>query len=257
MFDSGKGCPGSSCDPQSAIGVGMCFGFLGVKWNGSTCENVTGCSCEGIDCGALYKTPEQCLQAHASCPAGAPCAGKQCGDSCTNCLPGAPCLPVVEYCDANGQCSPGFPACEMPSNPCQGAPCGMPCVEDCNVPGCTPTKGMCNAAGQCSAGSPVCKVASCGAMKAQGQGLCDAFFGFAWNGAQCVGLGGCSCVGTDCNKLYQTMEHCLDEKAACACQGKSCGSPCTCPGNDCTKQIYSCTSDFNGACQPGPIACPL
>jgi hypothetical protein len=33
-----------------------------------------------------------------------PCAGKKCGDTCSNCLPNQPCLAILEYCDANGVC---------------------------------------------------------------------------------------------------------------------------------------------------------
>lgn len=258
QFDSGKACPPpSSCDPQNAFGVGMCFGFLGVKWNGSGCESLSGCSCQGSDCKALYETPEACLIAHNACPTTSPCGGKQCGDTCTNCKPGQPCPPFVEYCGANGDCGPAFPVCDGPPPSCEGASCGSPCTVPCDFPGCTATKGVCNAAGQCSTGSPVCAMASCKPMNAKGQGACDALLGVTWNGTQCVAIGGCSCVGTDCGKLYQSIGDCLDAQSACACQGKTCGSFCTCPGGDCVKQPYYCTSDFSGSCQPGPIACPL
>ena len=258
VFDGGQGCPASPCDAQNAFGSGTCFGFLGVKWNGSGCENVTGCSCVGPDCGSLYKTPEACALAHGTCPASSPCAGKQCGDFCSNCPPGQACPPVVQYCDQSGQCGTAIPTCEVPpGDSCDGAACGTPCVTTCDFPGCTPAKGLCNAAGTCTTGSPVCSGATCKGMNAQGQGLCDGFFGFTWNGTQCVGVTGCSCVGTDCNKLFKSVDDCLDKKSACACQGKLCGAFCTCPGGACTKQSYYCTSDVNASCQPGPIACPL
>ncbi|MCC6646282.1 MAG: hypothetical protein IT374_12010 [Polyangiaceae bacterium] len=257
VFSSGEGCKPAPCAAQDAAGGGTCFGSLGFAWSGATCEKVTGCDCVGADCGSLYKTHEHCMKVHASCVSQPPCAGKLCGDTCSNCVPGGPCPPVVEYCGPTGECGPAFPVCTAQKNPCFGASCGTPCVVDCDAPGCAPTKGMCNGAGLCSPGSPVCDVANCDAMKADGDGLCDAFFGFAWDGARCVGIGGCSCVGPDCNKLYPSLQQCLDAESACACQGKGCGAPCTCPGGDCAKTFYSCTSDTHGSCQPGTFACPF
>jgi hypothetical protein len=36
---------------------------------------------------------------------------------------------------------------------------------------------------------------------AAGEGPCDAFFGYAWDGQSCVGISGCNCVGADCADL--------------------------------------------------------
>lgn len=63
----------------------------------------------------------------------------------------------------------------------------------------------------------------CGAMNAKAapdeNGMsCDCFLGFAWNGAECVGLGDCRCVGSDCDKLTQ-------DKQACETLHTGCGLP--------------------------------
>ncbi|MCC6646290.1 MAG: hypothetical protein IT374_12050 [Polyangiaceae bacterium] len=257
VFDAGGGCPAVSCAAQDAKGDGLCFGLLGVRWTGDACENVTGCQCLGADCGALYASVDKCEKAHVQCSTGGPCAGKTCGDTCSNCPPGSTCPPVIEYCSASGSCGPAFPVCSGPSGSCTGAQCGASCTYMCDAPGCMPKPGTCNAAGDCTLGDPVCSGAKCDAMKAEGQGPCALFFGYAWNGQQCVGLGGCSCQGPDCNKLYKSMDACVDARAACACQGKACGAPCDCLGKDCAPTPYTCTSDFNGSCQPGLFACPF
>ena len=57
-----------------------------------------------------------------------------------------------------------------------------------------------------------CLPTDCEAMDARGEGLCDAFFGYAWNGVTCVGISGCSCVGTDCGSTYsdnRRLQRCL------------------------------------------------
>jgi hypothetical protein len=56
----------------------------------------------------------QCVGGFPGCPGYEPCAGKACGDSCTQCPPNDPeCseTAVLKYCDANGGCGPSFPTC--------------------------------------------------------------------------------------------------------------------------------------------------
>jgi hypothetical protein len=40
-----------------------------------------------------------------------PCAGKQCGETCSTCLPGQVCAAVIEYCNNQQQCVATMPAC--------------------------------------------------------------------------------------------------------------------------------------------------
>jgi hypothetical protein len=55
----------------------------------------------------------------------------------------------------------------------------------------------------------------CDAMDATGDGLCNCMIGFAWDGDDCVGLGGCECVGADCGSLTQTEDECLAAHESC------------------------------------------
>ena len=55
----------------------------------------------------------------------------------------------------------------------------------------------------------------CQADDAQGVGNCAMLIGYAWNGETCVGIGGCSCVGDDCDSLPQDLTTCLKNHAQC------------------------------------------
>ena len=55
----------------------------------------------------------------------------------------------------------------------------------------------------------------CGGMDAVGDGACFCFLGYAWNGAACVGVNGCECQGTDCDKLSQSLEECQAAHTTC------------------------------------------
>ncbi|RMH43631.1 MAG: hypothetical protein D6689_04605 [Deltaproteobacteria bacterium] len=63
----------ASCGPQAATGVGLCERFFGYAWNGVDCVGVSGCSCNGDDCDALYTSPDACRTAHAACYPGEGC----------------------------------------------------------------------------------------------------------------------------------------------------------------------------------------
>jgi hypothetical protein len=55
------------CLPQDATGVGPCDRFFGYAWNGNACVGVSGCSCEGADCGRLCASLDVCEKEHADC----------------------------------------------------------------------------------------------------------------------------------------------------------------------------------------------
>ena len=65
--DAGVRDAASACAAQAAAGVGACDRFFGYAWNGSTCVTISGCSCEGSACGALFTTVEECRAAYPSC----------------------------------------------------------------------------------------------------------------------------------------------------------------------------------------------
>jgi hypothetical protein len=64
-------CPGDagtvSCAPQDARGEGLCDGFFGYAWNGSTCAAITGCRCVGADCPSLSRDPDACRMRYIPC----------------------------------------------------------------------------------------------------------------------------------------------------------------------------------------------
>jgi len=72
---------GGPCDPDDARGVGACAAFFGYAWNGVSCTGLSGCSCEGTDCGSLSFDPAECATAHAGCTPGTSCGGFA-GDVC-------------------------------------------------------------------------------------------------------------------------------------------------------------------------------
>lgn len=67
--------------------------------------------------------------------------------------------------------------------------------------------------------------------------MCDAFFGWAWNGMACVGVSGCNCNGADCPNIPL-------ELADCELAHANCGQPDGCVGLD----LAACEND--NACMP-------
>ena len=65
---------------------------------------------------------------------------------------------------------------------------------------------------------------SCAADDAQGVGMCDMFFGFAWDGNACVGVSGCSCEGSDCDTLTFDKGACEKAHSKCETNAPSCGN---------------------------------
>jgi hypothetical protein len=131
----------------------------------------------------------------------------------------------------------------------------------------------------------------CAAQNARGQGACAAVVGVVWNGQECQTISGCSCAGSDCDEIYDSLEACKRDRSACfepdcaaqdargvgpceavlgwAWTGKNGGcqalSGCECEGSDCQnlfgseracKQAYvQCDSDVR--CGGfGGIECP-
>lgn len=60
-------CGTSDCAPEDARGEGFCAAIVGVAWDGSACQWLSGCSCVGADCGR-WSSIEECDAAHAHCP---------------------------------------------------------------------------------------------------------------------------------------------------------------------------------------------
>jgi hypothetical protein len=52
--------------------------------------------------------------------------------------------------------------------------------------------------------------------------MCDAFFGWAWNGMQCVNVSFCNCNGVDCQDLPLELNDCELAHADCDAQPDGC-----------------------------------
>jgi hypothetical protein len=140
--------------------------------------------------------------------------------------------------------------------------CCHDAADACGVDECV-AGGACPAGESCVTGSPNECVAplievSCGAQDASGSGLCEAFFGYKWNGSSCVGISGCSCQGSDCGNLYGDPIQCASAHETCEPQAQQCGglAGLQCPagqycsfGNDCG------AADQLGECAFKPDAC--
>lgn len=175
------------CDGMDAQGVGFCEMYMGLAWDGSDCVGVSGCSCEGADCDKLTLDRDECLAAHTHCSAG----------------------PSCDPMDARGE---GF--CEMYFGITWD---GSQCV---GLGGCSCTGADCNELYQdmasCESDHALCGAApSCDAMDARGEGFCEMYMGVVWDGSGCVGISGCSCDGTDCGDLYDSLTDCQSDHAGC------------------------------------------
>ena len=84
------------------------------------------------------------------------------------------------------------------------------------VMACPPTSSSCQNISLCGTTISCQYGAACAPQDARGVGICAAIFGYAWNGSSCVGLGGCSCEGADCDEAYETSESCQAARSSCA-----------------------------------------
>ena len=195
---------GGICDPMDAAGDGLCDAFFGYAWTGSACVGISGCSCVGADCGALYSDSAACESAHVSCGGTGTVCGTIAGLTCAS----------TEWCDYGGA-----GGCRMPDagGACRVRPTACPEVYSpvCGCDGHDYDNGcFAHSAGTDVLHAGTC-ASSCAPMDASGVGPCAAFFGYAWNGSACVGLSGCSCAGMDCASTFATPEDCARAYAGC------------------------------------------
>jgi hypothetical protein len=126
----------AGCDAQDIRSDGACDLFLGYYWNGSACEGISGCGCEGTDCDAIYETRHACQRAYTECGAEVGCGGWL-GPTCAE---DEYCDFDGDYCDwadASGTCEPrptacgrlDFPVCGCDNqtypNPCEARRAGV------------------------------------------------------------------------------------------------------------------------------------
>lgn len=201
--------------------------------------------------------------------AGDPCEGKACGDACTSCPEGAPCLP--QACDASGACVDAVSVvCALcpDTAPPDGDPCpevGLVCETDEGVVLVCRSRSICKAEGWetiapgCSSEPPVDP--ACPAQAPAAGGDCDVMA----DPSLCVygdGFCGCSnCLGGPCGGQAQWV--CSEPPAPpCPAVAPKLGAPCADEGAQCEYGVCAIGGTSDGrACVGGVwtsfvIPCP-
>lgn len=227
----GEGCPAIACldaGPPEPCGEGVCTAGEQCCPGCGPDEGV--CVSSGGPCPAILCPPPVDAGAERSC-------GGWSGETCG---PDEVCdYPDGSYCggdDSLGVCIPRPEACPEPA-------CRPVCGCDRETY-CSPCDA--HAAGTDVMSDGACPSGDCDAMDAHGEGLCDGYFGVAWDGADCRGVVGCSCVGTDCDALYDSHESCVAAYAGCIDDCRATGCP---DGQTCEP----CWSSY--ACLPEGAVC--
>lgn len=225
-------CPGTICTGPEGCGTRWTCATGPV---GCTADLAPFCGCDGVTFYGSSSCPGRPYSRRGACATPVPDAGpRTCNIRGTLCPVGAECAIdrcTVCRCDASGSVAcrtlPGCSIVDAGPATCsiRGITCvvGQPCLIDrCTVctcfangattcgsnPECIPDAGAIDA-GSIDAGL------RCDPMDARGEGLCDLFLGYAWNGTTCVGQSGCRCTGADCGRLFRDPRACIDSYAAC------------------------------------------
>jgi hypothetical protein len=156
------------------------------------------------------------------------------------------CEDISEFC-ALDACTPGDDGTCPDGQVCQPGLCFCPGGGDdcCTKAECVPDPNADN----------------CAPQDAFGQGPCEAFFGYKWNGSSCQGMSGCSCQGSDCGNLWFDKSECETAHASCEQETKSCGgfAGFVCDPDqwcDYGPSGHCGFADQMGTCRPRPDACP-
>lgn len=75
--------------------------------------------------------------------------------------------------------------------------------------------GSTDTSGETDTGTDTAPNADCDPQQIIPVGDCEVPLGWAWNGEACVEVSGCECAGPDCDKLYDSLELCIDDHALC------------------------------------------
>jgi hypothetical protein len=170
-----------------------------------------------------------CAPNGADCPA---IACETCGDTvcaptqqccCNQCIGMDEACPgtCLKECNSKNPCDAGEECCCgmcMPGNGCDLALCAPP--PQCGKVMCEYNEVCCDAVcGVCADSLGSCPdiycPLDCAPQDAYGEGPCAAYFGVKWDGKKCVGVGGCSCVGSACGELFESIEACEQVHAGC------------------------------------------
>jgi hypothetical protein len=189
------------CAPMSAAGEGACRCVLGYIWDGSECTMLGGCECVGADCDALTESYEECMGNHEACGDVDDSPVFECGSEALFERDHERCDPMDAAGRGSCRCALGYVW--------DGADCTM--VGGCECAG-TDCDSMSETYEECIANHEECidepPADPCEAMDAVGDGLCRAILGYAFDGRECVMLGGCDCLGGDCDDLFESEEAC-------------------------------------------------
>jgi hypothetical protein len=146
--DGSYACPGAECvNGQCVYSSESC---------GSVCQTDKDCPLLGAPCqkcadGTISCPSTKCVAGQCSydfpgCGGYEPCAGKKCGDTCTQCSPNDPSCSetaVIKYCDSAGGCGPNYPTCGGGNECKSSSDCAViavcyPCPDGgCKQPVCT------------------------------------------------------------------------------------------------------------------------
>jgi hypothetical protein len=207
---------------------------------GTVCQTGECTSCFCVAPGMLRCTggcvdagpPPRLCRSNVDCSAGSMCTGPEgCGIPWT-CQPAPPCTrDLTTYCACDGttfmasSTCPGRPylrrgACGILPPPPDAGPgyctingvmcrVGVPCrIDECTTCTCSGDTVACGMTPGCAMDGGTEPPPFCPPQDARGVGACAAFFGYAWDGAQCVGVSGCSCAGTECRTLARDPMAC-------------------------------------------------
>lgn len=230
--DANADCTGErpTCDAGVECGTVICeAGQVCCNESCGICTEPGG-ACEDMYCGGEGSGNED------------PCAGKACGDECSNCAPGEPCRTVLEFCDADGVCG-GDAACDGGEyDPCEGKSCGEACsLCDPADRSCVETTDLkaCDAGGRCvSGGVPECDKGACQAGDTRTDvcgNVCDCVEG-RW---VCTDIGCVPCGGP-------SDDPCPEGEYCAFSAGQECGA--TGERAYCVPRPDACTLELSPVC---------
>jgi len=141
-----------------------------------------------VDAGPPPDAPTRTCRTSSDCPRSMMCDGPPGCDVPWTCVPARGCTAdVAPFCACDGTTFYGSSSC--PGRPYRARSICGPSADAGTV--------------------------SCAPQDARGEGACDGFFGYAWNGRACVGVTGCRCVGADCPSISRDPDTCRARYAAC------------------------------------------